>query len=154
MPKHLRGRPLFGEHTSFPLLEDHVERGDELKVFRVSADFPSDERKEFYTYDDLQEQYENLSIIPLFVVRDDDLIIVSEMSQFSLRTEDRLIALVGPAREKEKKPAAPVDRAKTFEMEEPPDDMGRSGDGQSADEPDEESAEDLEEPPHNPFTRN
>jgi NhaP-type Na+/H+ or K+/H+ antiporter len=155
MPRHLRGRPLFGEHTSFPLLEDHVERGDELKVFRVSADFPSDERKEFYTYDDLQEQYENLSIIPLFVLRGDDLIIVSEMSQFSLRTEDRLIALVGPVREREKKdkPSAPVDRAQTFEMEEPPDDMGQSGDGQSADEPDEESAEDLEEPPHNPFAR-
>lgn len=96
MPKHLRGRPLFGRTTNYQSLEEHVERGDDIQVLRLSEDFATEEPKEYYTYEDLSLQNDDNTVIPLFVLSDDDTLeVVSEMSQFHLRPTDRLVALVG-----------------------------------------------------------
>ena len=98
MPKRLRGRPLFGEATSYESLEAHVERGDAVKVLKLADDF-SEEEQAFYSYDDLSTQYDDYTVIPLFILRDASrLEVVSEMDQFRLKPTDRLVALVGPAR--------------------------------------------------------
>ena len=96
MPDHLRGRPLFGEATHYQSLEAHVERGDSVKVLKLADGFSGEEQQEYYTYDDLATQYDEYTIVPLFILgADDSLEVVSEMSQFSLRPDDRLMALVG-----------------------------------------------------------
>ena len=99
MPKHLRGRPLFGEATSFLSLKAHVERGDAVKILKLADDFSDEEQQEYYTYDDLSTQYDEYTVIPLFILHGEEggLGIVSETDQFHLRPEDRLVALVGPA---------------------------------------------------------
>ena len=95
MPRHLRGRPLFGEDTSYQSLKAHVERGDRLKVLTLADEF-AEEEQDYYTYDDLSSQYEDVTVIPLFILRgDDELEVVSETEQFQLRPENRFVALVG-----------------------------------------------------------
>jgi len=95
MPGHLRGRPLFGEDTSYQSLKAHVERGDAIEVLTVANEDP-DEAQEYYTYEDLSSQYEDATVIPLFILRGNDTLeVVSEIDQFRLRPEDRLVALVG-----------------------------------------------------------
>jgi len=96
MPEHLRGRPLFGESTSFESLKAHAERGDAVKVLRLSDDFSEEEQQEYYTYEDLSTQYDEYTVIPLFILQGEDTLqVVSEMNQFRLQPEDRLVALVG-----------------------------------------------------------
>jgi len=122
MPKHLRGRPLFGEDTSYRSLKAHVERGDEVKILTLADEFS--EGQEYYTYDDLSTQYEDVTVIPLFILHgEDDLEVVSEKDQFQLRPEDRFVALVGQGKDvrdgKHKTPA--VDQTvegDTFQVEE------------------------------------
>ena len=97
MPKHLRGRPLFGENTSYHTIKEHFESGDALKVIRLSDDVPSEKQQEYYTFEDLREQHAGTNIIPLFVSRDGALEVVSELGQFTLRPGDQLIALVDGA---------------------------------------------------------
>ena len=123
MPKHLRGRPLFGEDTSYRSLKAHVKRGDEIKILTLADEF-SEEEQEYYTYDDLTTQYEDVAVIPLFILHgEDDLEVVSEKDQFQLRPEDRFVALVGRGediRDGEHKTPA-VDQTvegDTFEVEE------------------------------------
>ena len=96
MPKHLRGRPLFGESTSYQSLAEHVERGDQVTVLRVADDVSDEAAKDYYTYEELAEAYGDHTVIPLFVLTDaGELEIVSEAGQFSLRPTDRLVALMG-----------------------------------------------------------
>lgn len=96
MPKHLRGRPLFGESTSYQSLEKHVDRGDELKVLRLADDFADEEQQEYYSHDDLSTHYDDYTVVPLFILREGaTLEIVSEIDQFQLQPEDHLLALVG-----------------------------------------------------------
>ena len=100
MPRHLRGRPLFGEGTSYESLQAHVERGDAVKVLKLADDFSGEEQQEYYTYDDLSTQYDNYTVVPLFILRDSSqLEVVSERAQFRLAPTDRLVALVGSSRE-------------------------------------------------------
>ncbi|MEF8817039.1 MAG: sodium:proton antiporter [Salinibacter sp.] len=95
MPGHLRGRPLFGENTSYQSLRAHLDRGDTIEVLSL-ADEDGDETQEYYTYDDLSAAYEDTTVIPLFILREGETLeIVSEMSQFQLRPDDRFVALVG-----------------------------------------------------------
>lgn len=105
MPKHLRGRPLFGKATNFQSLQTLVERGDTVKVLKLADDFSEAEQQEYYTYEDLSTQYDDYTIIPLFVLTDaGDLTVVSEMSQFRLRPDDRLVALVGAGANQKARP--------------------------------------------------
>ena len=120
MPKHLRGRPLFGEDTSYESLKAHVTRGDAVKVLTLADDFSDEEQQEYYTYEDLSTQYEEYTIAPLFILKENDtLVVVSEKSQFRLAPKDRLVALVGertqpnPRSSSKKRPGDEV-----FEMEE------------------------------------
>jgi NhaP-type Na+/H+ or K+/H+ antiporter len=95
MPGHLRGRPLFGEDTSYQSLKAHVDRGDNLEVLSLSDD-ATDETQEYYSYDDLSNEYEDATVIPLFILRENDTLeIVSETDQFRLLPEDEFVALVG-----------------------------------------------------------
>ena len=95
MPGHLRGRPLFGENTSYQSLRAHLDRGDTIEVLSL-ADEDGDETQEYYTYDDLSAAYEDTTVIPLFVLREGETLeIVSETSQFQLRPDDQFVALVG-----------------------------------------------------------
>lgn len=96
MPKHLRGRPLFGTETNYQSLKKHVARGDEVKILHLAEEFSEEEQQEYYTYEDLSTQYNEYTIIPLFILSaDGTLDVVSELSQFRLRPDDRLVALVG-----------------------------------------------------------
>ncbi len=95
MPGHLRGRPLFGENTSYQSLKSHVERGDRIEVLTL-ADEDGNEAQEYYNYDDLSDQYEYETLIPLFILHENDTLeIVSEVDQFQLRPGERFVALVG-----------------------------------------------------------
>ncbi len=96
MPKHLRGRPLFGESTSFQSLKEQASRGAEVKVLTLADEIPQDEQKESYTYKELTEQYEDLVVVPLFIVRDTgSLEVISEVKQVRLGPEEQFVALVG-----------------------------------------------------------
>jgi hypothetical protein len=96
MPKHLRGRPLFGEATSYESLKAHADRGDTVKVLRLADEFSEGEQQEYYSYEDLSTQYDDRTIVPLFILRGENTLeVVSEMNQFRLRAEERLVALVG-----------------------------------------------------------
>ncbi|WP_022836010.1 cation:proton antiporter [Salisaeta longa] len=116
LPRHLRGRPLFGERTTYQDIERQVKHGATLKVFKLSDDFPTDERQEYYTLSDILEEYKDHTITPLFLVRSTGTLeIVSEAEQFTLRPDDRFVALVdhdGPA---STDPAPNVNQA-VFEM--------------------------------------
>ncbi|PSQ98714.1 MAG: cation:proton antiporter [Bacteroidetes bacterium SW_7_64_58] len=96
-PKHLRGRSLFGEGTNYRSLEEQAERGDEVKMLRLADAFAEEAQQEYYTAGDLSTRYDEEIISPLFVLSDEgDLEVVSEMDQFRMRPEDRILALVGP----------------------------------------------------------
>jgi NhaP-type Na+/H+ or K+/H+ antiporter len=124
MPGHLRGRPLFGEDTSYQSLRTHMERGDTIEVLSL-ADEESEDEQEYYTYDDLSDQYEGATIIPLFILHENDTVeVVSEIDQFQLQPEDRFLALVGAGADtRDQAHKTPeVDQMagdETFEVEEP-----------------------------------
>lgn len=125
MPRHLRGRPLFGETTNYRSLQEHVERGDSVKVLKLSEEV-YDEGQEYYTHEDLSSEYDEETIVPLFILREGgDLDVVSELGRFQLMPEDRLVALVGPgvdAREENDHRTPEVGQTAgngTFEVEEP-----------------------------------
>ena len=135
MPKHLRGRPLFGEDTSYEALKAHMMRGDAVKVLKLADDFSEEEQQEYYTYEDLSNQYDEYTIVPLFILQEEDtLVVVSEKSQFRLAPTDRLVALVG-GRTRPSSPgpasnaqAQKVPGEEVFEVEEAfPDGGGESG---------------------------
>ena len=137
MPDHLRGRPLFGENTHYQSLKTHVDRGDEIKVLKLAEDFSEEEQQEYYTYEDLTTQYDEYTIVPLFILTpDDSLEVVSEMGQFRLRSSDRLVALVGTGPDvREQNPdvpptdAVPAQDDSVFEVADaPPSTGGTTGD--------------------------
>ena len=133
MPKHLRGRPLFGMDTHYHALAEQVERGSSVKVLKLAQDFSEEEQQEYYTADDLSAQYDEHTIIPLFILLEEGTLeVVSKMSQFRLRPKDRLVALVGTGAAQDhrpKQPSAhlPSDADAIFEVEDPP-----SGDGDAS----------------------
>jgi NhaP-type Na+/H+ or K+/H+ antiporter len=95
MPGHLRGRPLFGEDTSYQSLQAHMDRGDTVKVLSLT-DEASQETQEYYSHEDLSDQYDGTTVIPLFVLRENDTLeVVSETGRFRLRPGDEFVALVG-----------------------------------------------------------
>ncbi len=95
MPKRLRGRPLFGKNTSYRSLQSHVQRGDTVEMLTLADDFSAEE-KDLYTYEDLTSYYEDVTVIPLFILHEsDDLEVVSETDQFRIAPDDRFVALVG-----------------------------------------------------------
>ncbi len=88
MPKHLRGRPLFGESTSYDSLRTCFQEGYEIKVFHI---------QESLTQDDLTAHL-NGAFIPMFVMRTPDTLwVISEANEFTLQPGDELVALVDPA---------------------------------------------------------
>jgi NhaP-type Na+/H+ or K+/H+ antiporter len=89
MPKHLRGRPLFGEQTSYDSLRHCFEAGHEIKVFPITEEVAQT---------DLEEHLED-AFVPMFVMRNPDTLwVVSEANQFTLQPGDKLVALVDPSR--------------------------------------------------------
>lgn len=98
LPKHLRGRPLFGEKVSYWLIKECWERGGSVKELRLTEDVFDEEQQQYYGYDDLAPHYDEYTVLPLFVLTDGgELEVVSETDQFQLRPDDRLLAFVGTA---------------------------------------------------------
>ena len=148
MPKHLRGRPLFGTETNYQSLKEHVERGDEVKVLHLAEGFSEEERQEYYTYEDLSTQYNEYTIVPLFTLSPDgSLEVVSELNQFRLRPDERLVALVGtgpdvrtPQQEETADHRSPKGDV-IFEMEDPEHAASQDEDAQKDESENEESPE-------------
>ena len=89
MPKHLRGRPLFGEDTSFDSLKSSFEGGYEIKVLHI---------EDTITQEGLATHFGE-AFVPMFVMRDPQTLwVVSEANEFSLQSGDELVALVDPER--------------------------------------------------------
>jgi hypothetical protein len=87
MPKHLRGRPLFGEATSFDSLHTHFQEGYEIQAFNLSEGLTAD----------MIDDYFGNELYPLFVLRSPNTLqVVSEYTQLSLQPGDKLVALVDP----------------------------------------------------------
>ncbi|PSQ69530.1 MAG: cation:proton antiporter [Bacteroidetes bacterium QH_1_64_81] len=96
MPKHMRGRPLFGGSTHYQSLKEHVDEGGTVALLTLADDYAEDEQQEYYTADELSDHYDDFSLVPLFILSEGDVEVVSEMDQFRLRPDDRLLALLGP----------------------------------------------------------
>lgn len=89
MPKHLRGRPLFGESTSYDSLRALFEEGYEIKVFSITEEMGREVLEEHFGDD----------FVPMFVMRTPDTLwVISEANEFSLQPGDELVALVEPDR--------------------------------------------------------
>jgi NhaP-type Na+/H+ or K+/H+ antiporter len=130
IPKHLRGRPLFGEATNYDSLEAFVSDGFVIKVLSIDHDLSPDE---------VSEQFDS-QIVPMFVLRNPETLwVVSESNQFSLQEGDKLVALIDP------------DRLEALPFEAvPPSEAGTEPviDADDEDEPlDTPSEDDLEEVP-------
>jgi len=88
IPRHLRGRPLFGEDTSYDSLEACFEAGHEIKVLPITDEV---------SQDNLVKHFEG-AFVPLFVLRTPETLwVVSEANQFTLQPGDNLVALVDPS---------------------------------------------------------
>jgi NhaP-type Na+/H+ or K+/H+ antiporter len=89
IPKHLRGRPLFGKATNYDSLEALVNDGFVIKVLLIDSDLSPDE---------VSERFDS-QIVPMFVLRDPETLwVVSESNHFSLQEGDKLVALIDPDR--------------------------------------------------------
>lgn len=124
MPAHLRGRPLFGTNTNFQSLKERIERGDEIKVLKLAEHFAEEKKQEYYTYEDVSTQYDEDTIVPLFLLSEkNELEVVSELDRFQMRSTDRVLALVqnGSDEETQKKgpgaPEASPGKGPVFEVE-------------------------------------
>jgi NhaP-type Na+/H+ or K+/H+ antiporter len=125
MPQHLRGRPLFGAGTHYQSLQEQLQQGSTVKVLRLAPDFSAEEQQEYYTAEDLSTKYNEHTIVPLFVLTENDTLeVVSEMNQFRLRPSDRLVALVGTDPSPDERPSSQPstslssDEDAVFEVEE------------------------------------
>ena len=89
LPKHLRGRPLFGKESSYDSLKDCFEAGHEIWVLPITDEV---------TEEDLDAHFKD-DIVPMFVMRQPDTLwVVSEANQFTLQPGDELVALLDPHR--------------------------------------------------------
>jgi hypothetical protein len=88
IPRHLRGRPLFGEDTSYDSLKGCFEAGHEIKVIPITEEV---------SQDDLVKHFEG-AFVPMFVMRTPETLwVISEANQFTLQPDDKLVALVDPS---------------------------------------------------------
>ncbi|QXD14854.1 cation:proton antiporter [Rhodocaloribacter litoris] len=97
LPSHLRGRPLFGGHVTFSMLNDRFNQGGELAVVELS---------EKRTFEALQAEYDG-DVVLLFVVRNGNLIVNAEEGQVTPQPGDRVMVFL-PPRIREQAEAAEV----------------------------------------------
>lgn len=96
MPRHLRGRPLFGENTNYQSLASQVERGSTVLRLKLDEAFANQEAQEYYTAADLSPQEEGAMIRPLFRLPSGNGVeVIAELDRFRMRPDDELLALVG-----------------------------------------------------------
>ena len=86
LPSHLRGRPLFGEKTTFALLNERFQEGGEIQAFELTEDL---------TYDTLKARYDG-DLILLFVIRGTELLINAEDGQLTPEPGDTVIVFLPP----------------------------------------------------------
>lgn len=89
LPKHLRGRPLFGKDVTYSSLSHRFERGDEIRPLEITEGRTVEVLRDYYKGD----------MLPLFLVRGEKLFIFSEESGASPQAGDVLLALVAPTGE-------------------------------------------------------
>ncbi|WP_457652255.1 cation:proton antiporter domain-containing protein [Rhodocaloribacter sp.] len=86
LPSHLRGRPLFGEKTTFALLNERFQEGGEIQAFELTEEL---------TYDTLKARYDG-DVILLFVIRGTELMINAEDGQLTPEPGDTVIVFLPP----------------------------------------------------------
>ena len=97
MPRHLRGRPLFGENTNYQSLASQMERGSTVLRLKLGEAFANQEAQEYYTAADLSSQEDGAMIRPLFRLPSGGGVeVIAELDRFRMRPDDELLALVGP----------------------------------------------------------
>ena len=96
MPRHLRGRPLFGENTNYQSLASQMERGSTVLRLKLGEAFANQEAQEYYTAADLSSQEDGAMIRPLFRLPSGGGVeVIAELDRFRMRPDDELLALVG-----------------------------------------------------------
>ncbi len=89
LPRHLRGRPLFGPKMTFPTLSERFDRGAEVEAIEI---------KNGNSVEDLQRIY-GKRLLPAFVVRSTGrLHVLSDESSLTAAPGDILIGIVDPER--------------------------------------------------------
>ncbi|HMB92839.1 MAG TPA: cation:proton antiporter [Rhodothermales bacterium] len=86
LPQHLRGRPLFGESTTFATFNDRFRSGGEVATLELTEEF---------TYSALQSRYDDGAVL-LFVVRGSDLLVHSEEGQIEPAVGDTVVVFLPP----------------------------------------------------------
>jgi NhaP-type Na+/H+ or K+/H+ antiporter len=85
LPRHLRGRPLFGSETSFPELMERFVRGAIVASVKAESNV---------SYDDLRREYGE-DVLPAFIVRTaGQLVVVSDERSITALPGDTIIAIV------------------------------------------------------------
>lgn len=86
LPQHLRGRPLFGEATTFTTFNDRFNSGGEVTTLTLEDD---------EAYDALQARYDE-EVILLFVVRGGELLVYAEEDQLVPQRGDTVVVFLPP----------------------------------------------------------
>ncbi|MGI9174478.1 MAG: cation:proton antiporter [Rhodothermales bacterium] len=96
LPRHLRGRPLFGSDVTYGSLSDRFSEGGEIETFELTEEV---------SVEDVQERYGPEGLIPLFLIQGPDKLFVYAGEKPAAEPEpgQKLVALVDP---KAEKPAA------------------------------------------------
>lgn len=84
LPKHLRGHLLFGKDTSCKALRQRFRRGDRLHVVEPTSPI---------SFDGLRERL-GPELLPMFIVRDQHLIVLSEVESDQPQPGDQIVLLV------------------------------------------------------------
>ncbi|MDX1547379.1 MAG: cation:proton antiporter, partial [Rhodothermales bacterium] len=86
LAQHLRGRPLFGESTTFTTFSDLFNSGGEVATFELTDEL---------TYEALRARYDD-EVVLLFVRRGTDLLVHSEEGQLTPQQGDTVIVFLPP----------------------------------------------------------
>ncbi|MFQ5798926.1 MAG: NAD-binding protein [Bacteroidota bacterium] len=104
IPKHLRGRLLFGPQVTYAYLTDRFAAGAVIKTTSLTQQFD---------YDALQEIYGG-SAIPLFLITESgDLVVLTKDESLTPRPDQTLISLVNPNDQPPAKAPQTIDQSQT-----------------------------------------
>ena len=122
LPRHLRGRPLFGSGVTYGELSERFEEGAEIETFEIT---------EKVSVEDVQKRYGSDGLIPLFLIQGSDQLFIYAGEKSVTEPGQKLIALVDPAAQK---PEAEQPEAEQPEAE--PESVTTNGAGDAEATPD------------------
>ena len=91
LPRHLRGRPLFGSDVTYGELSERFEEGAEIETFEIT---------EKVGVEDIQERYGPDGLIPLFLIQGGGQLFIYAGEGPVTEPGQKLVALVDPKAEK------------------------------------------------------